>query len=122
MGLIEDAVDLLISECIQDNFLNEERFARAFVRGKHNIKGWGKQRLQRELKWHEVSDYVLRKAMEELDEDEYAERLEVLAQKKWDELKEPNRFKKGKKVVDFLLRKGYESEAVWSIVHGYINE
>lgn len=122
MGLIDEAVELLISECIQDNFLNEERFAMAFVRGKHSIKGWGRKRLERELKLHEVSPYCLRKALEQLDEEEYTERLEDLAQKKWNETKEVNRFKRGKKVVDYLLRRGYESEAVWTLVREYINQ
>lgn len=122
MGLIDEAVDLLISEVIQENYLNEERFARAFVRGKHGIKGWGRKRLERELKHHEVSAYILRKAMEEIDEEAYDEKLETLASKKWEETKEPNRFNKGKKVVDFLIRRGYESDAVWEIVHGFINQ
>lgn len=122
MGLIEEAVDLLISECIQDNFLNEERFAKAFVCGKYSIKGWGRKRLERELKMHEVSEYCMRKAMEQLDEDDYSEKLESLALKKWNQTHETNRFKKGKKVVDHLLRRGYESDAVWTLVRKFINQ
>lgn len=122
MGLITEAVDLLISELIQDNYLSEERFARAFVRGKHRIKGWGRHRLERELRYHEISDYCLRKAMEEIDETSYEETLQSLAEKKWRETKESNQFKRGKKVVDFLLRRGYESEQVWEAVHGLINQ
>ncbi|NVK04266.1 MAG: RecX family transcriptional regulator [Flavobacteriia bacterium] len=122
MGLIEEAVDLLISECIQDNFLNEERFAKAFVRGKHSIKGWGRKRLERELKMNEVSEYCIRKAIEQLDDEAYSEKLEDLARKKWLQTKEPNRFKRGKKVVDHLLRRGYESDAVWTIVRDFINQ
>lgn len=122
MGLIEEAVDLLISECIQDNFLNEERFAKAFVRGKHSIKGWGRKRLERELKMNEVSEYCIRKAMEQLDDEAYSEKLEDLARKKWHQTKESNRFKRGKKVVDHLLRRGYESDAVWTIVREFINQ
>lgn len=121
MGLKEEAVELLISECIQENFLNEERFARAFVRGKHSIKGWGRTRLERELKFHDVSEYVLRKAFSEIDDDAYDEKLHQLAQKRWNELKETNRFVRGKKTVDYLIRRGYESDSVWEIVHGYIN-
>lgn len=121
MGLIEEAVELLLTECIQDNFLNEERFAMAFVRGKFNIKGWGRKRLERELKAHQVSDYCIRKALQQIDEEQYVDTLEELARKKWDSVREPNRFKRGKKVVDFLLRRGFESDAVWSMVHGFIN-
>ncbi len=122
MGLRSEAVELLLSECIQDNFLNEERFAKSFVRGKHNVKGWGRVRLIRELKHHDVSEYVLKKALDELDPEAYDNKLETLALKKWRETSETNRFKKGKKVVDFLLRRGYETDAAWSIVHRFINE
>ncbi|GGH66213.1 MAG: RecX family transcriptional regulator [Bacteroidetes bacterium] len=122
MGLIEDAINLLISECIQENYLNEERFARAFVRGKHKIKKWGRKRLELELKKHEVSDYVMRKAMSEIDDDSYDDQLQELAEKRWNSVTEPNRFKKGKKVVDYLLRRGYESSAVWEVVHSFINQ
>lgn len=121
MGLIEEAANLLISECIQENYLNEERFARAFVRGKHNIKKWGRKRLVLELKHHEISDYVLRAAMSELDDESYDEQLEELAQKRWNAVTEQNAYKKGKKVVDYLLRRGYESDAVWNVVHQLIN-
>lgn len=121
MGLIDEAVDLLISECIQGNFLNEERFATAFVRGKYRIKGWGRKRLERELKHHEVSDYILRKAFAEIDDDAYDEQLETLARKKWNSVKDPNRFTKGRKVVDHMLRRGYESDAVWTLVRGWID-
>lgn len=121
MGLIDDAVDLLISECIQENYLNEERFAKAFVRGKHNIKGWGRKRLELELKRQEVSEYCMRKAMQELEDDAYDDKLESLALKKWNESKGANAFAKGKKVVDFLLRRGYESDKVWDVVRSIMD-
>lgn len=116
MGLISDAVELLISECIEENYLNEERFAMAFVRGKYKFKDWGRQRLERELKFQNVSDYCIRKAMAQLDDEDYDHQLKVLAQKKWDATKDANRFSKGKKVVNFLIRKGYESDKVWEEV------
>lgn len=122
MGLKSESVDLLISEIIEENYLNEERFAMAFVRGKFNIKGWGRSRLERELKMHQVSAYVLNKAMQQIDEEVYADKLESTFEKKWAEVKEPNVFKKGKKVADYLIRRGFESDRVWTLIRERVNE
>lgn len=110
--------DEIIVYLIENNFLNETRFAQAFARGKHNIKKWGRNRIVNELKLRKISSYNIQQALKEIDEDAYKTTFLELAQKQWESTIEKNILKKKKKVTDFILRKGYESE--W--IYNYINE
>jgi regulatory protein len=104
-------------ELIQENYLNEERFARSFVRGKFRIKKWGRIKIKQELYPHELSDYVLKKAFSEIDEDQYIETLEQLREKKENELKTKNPWHRKKQLAVWLMNKGYESDLVWELLN-----
>ncbi len=115
MGMIPAAIDEIIGHLIKENFLNEERFARSFARGKFNIKKWGKKRIINELKQRDITKYNLKLALKEIDEDIYLETLEILAKKRAMQLTETNVFKKRKKLADYLLYRGWESPLVYKI-------
>ena len=83
IGMFQDAQDLIILHLLQENYLNEERFSKAFARGKFNIKKWGRIRISNELKFRNISIYNIKSAMKEIEEAVYFETLETLAQKKW---------------------------------------
>ncbi|MFD1094768.1 regulatory protein RecX [Salegentibacter chungangensis] len=117
MRMIPAAQELIIMRLMQEDFLNEERFARSFVRGKFRIKKWGRVRIKQELKMREISSPVIRMAMTEINEEDYRETLSELAEKKLNSISEPNSFKKKKKLSDFLLRKGYEANLVFDSVN-----
>lgn len=109
-------IDDVIVHLIEHNYLNEERFARAFARGKNRIKHWGKSRIVAELKQRKISATIIKLALTELDENEYDASFLAIAEKKWESLNEPNIMKKRKKFCDFLLRKGYDSEQVYVVM------
>jgi len=113
MNMIPAAQEQIIIQLMQDDFLNEERFARSFVRGKFRIKKWGKIKIKQELKFREISAPVIKNALTEIDQQKYNSTLYELAEKKLRLLKEPDNFKKKRKLADFLLRKGYESNLVY---------
>ena len=69
MRMIPKAIEQIIVDLIQNNYLNEERFAKAYVRGKFSIKKWGKVRLTLELKQRQISKYVIKTALAEIDPD-----------------------------------------------------
>ena len=115
MGMISAAMDEIVGHLIKENFLNEERFARSFARGKFNIKKWGKKRIINELKQRDITKYNLKLALKEIDEDIYLETLEILAKKRAMQLTETNVFKKRKKLADYLLYRGWESPLVYEI-------
>lgn len=116
MGIYGDDLEEIIAELIQDNFLNEERFARSYARGKFNIKKWGRIRIRRELKMRKISDYCLRKAMEEIEETAYIDTLQQLIEKKWAALRDKDKFIKKGKVAKYLAGKGYESGLIWELL------
>ena len=82
LGIYGEDLEEIIVQLISDNFLNEERFARSYARGKFRIKRWGRNRIWQELQKRQISDYCLRKAMEEIDEAEYQKTLWELLEKK----------------------------------------
>jgi regulatory protein len=113
-------VEEMISVLIEENYLNEERFAQHFAGGKFRMKQWGRKRIEYELKQKQISDYCIRKGLKEIDENDYRKTLFRLAEQKWDQLKEEdNIYTRRKKLSDFLVQKGYEytyiSEAVLSV-------
>nr|WP_232804693.1 regulatory protein RecX [Salegentibacter maritimus] len=117
MNMIPAAQEQIIIQLMQEDFLNEERFARSFVRGKFRIKKWGKIKIKQELKFREISSPIIKIALTEIEQEKYTATLYELAEKKLNLLKEPDTFKKKRKLADFLLRKGYESNLVYEVVN-----
>lgn len=116
LGVNSNDADEIIVHLINHNFLNEERFACAFARGKHRIKHWGKTRIINELKQRNISQYNITTALKEITPEEYAETFDVLANRHWESLPERDTLKKRKKFCDYLLRKGFESSLVYEKV------
>ncbi|WP_299217688.1 regulatory protein RecX [uncultured Dokdonia sp.] len=114
MRMIPDAIDIVIGHLIEHNFLNEERFAKAYVRGKFNHKSWGKQRIVRELKQRQISAYNIKTALLEISEEEYISTFNTLSRKRIQQLsKEKDKYKKRKKLADYLLYRGWEGDWVY---------
>ena len=112
LNMIPQACDAIIVHLIENNFLNEERFAQSFARGKFRIKGWGKNRISNELKSRDISKFNINSALKQITEEDYLASFHHLADKQWELTNESNFLKKKRKVADFLLRKGYESNLV----------
>jgi len=116
LGIYGDDLEDIIVELIAESFLNEERFARSFARGKFRMRRWGKIRIKNELKFRKISDYCIRKAMTEIEDDEYLVTLEEVIQKKTRQTKESDSFKAKNKIANYAIGRGFESEKVWQIV------
>ncbi|MAD97478.1 MAG: recombinase RecX [Flavobacteriaceae bacterium] len=110
--LIPEAKEEIIIHLIQENYLNEERFAKSFVRGKHNIKKWGRNRIKKELEFRDISAYSIKKGFQEIEEDDYYNTLLQLAEKKNGLLKETNEYQRKQKLKNFLFNKGYEYDLI----------
>jgi regulatory protein len=115
MRMIPAACEQIIIKLMQENFLNEERYARSFVRGKFRIKKWGRIKIKQELKFKEISAPIIKIALTEIDEIEYSKTLYELAEKKDNLIKESDPFKKRKKLSAYLLQKGFESHLVYQV-------
>ena len=105
--------DEIISILITENYLNEERFAIQYAGGKFRMKYWGKNKIKQALKFKQVSDYCIKKALKEIDDVQYEKTFQKLAEQKLKTLKsEKNIFVKRRKLHDFLLQKGFENDLV----------
>ncbi len=121
MQMIPQASEQIIWKLIEGNFLNEERFAMAYVRGKFRIKKWGKRRLVSELKKRQISKYIINKALNQISEDDYKATFETLAERKATSIFGSSKLKKKKKLADYLLYRGWEPHLVYEKVNQLFN-
>ena len=113
LGLYKKEAEELLSQLIEEGYLNEERFAIQFAGGRFRIKQWGKKKIEQALKEKQISSYCIKKAIAQIDEADYRKTLQRLCTKKWEQLEgEKNIFTKKRKLQDYLLQKGYEYEMV----------
>lgn len=115
-GLRSDEVEELISDLIQNNFLNEERFARSYALGKFRMKQWGRIKIKMGLKAKKVSDKLIVKALKELDDDDYMDTLSAVLTKKAAQIREPDSFKRKNKLVQYGLMRGYEDDLIFDVL------
>ncbi len=120
-GLHQKEVEELISELITDNFINEERFAITYARGKFRMKQWGRIKIKQHLKLKKVSDYCIKKAINLLPEDDYISTIHMLIQKKSKELKEKDPYILQNKVARYIASKGFEQDLVWEEIRRFDN-
>lgn len=118
MRMIPEAIDLIMNHLIQENYLNETRFAQSFARGKFKNKYWGKNRIVNELKQRDISAFNIKIALQEIPENEYLSTFEALVEKRRKQLiPEKNIIKKKKKLADYLFYRGWEASLVWDKIN-----
>lgn len=117
-GLRKQMVEESIAQLIEEDYLNEERFAIQFAGGKFRMKQWGRVKIKHALQQKQVSTYCINKAMKEIDKADYEKTLHKLAGQKWNSIKGEgvNGFVKMSKTTDYLLQKGYEAELIKKMV------
>ena len=112
LGVRTNDHDEIIASLIDEDYLNEERFAIQFAGGKFRMKQWGKKKILYALREKKVSDYSIKKALAEINEDDYLVVLKKLAEEKYNLLKDEQHMDRKKKTIDYLIQKGYEYENV----------
>ena len=115
-GLKTNDVENIIAQLVNENFINEERFAVAFAGGKFRIKRWGKVKIKQELKAKRVSDYCIKKGLAVIDNTEYINTLKKVLTLKAKSITEKNFLKKKQKLVRYALSKGYEQDIVFDLL------
>lgn len=116
LGVRRSDHDEIIAALIEEDYLNEERFAIAFTRGKFRMNQWGRVKIKAALKQKKISDYCINKALKQIDEKEYLQLLKKLAEKRYASLKSEQWLVRKKKTIDYLLQKGFEGELVREVV------
>ena len=113
MGLYEEDVENIIVNLISDNFLNEERFAKAYVRGKFRMKDWGKIKIVQHLKAKRISAPLIKIALKEIDYDEYLAKLDTIILKKVGDQLHKLTMNDKAKIVRYMQSKGYENDLIF---------
>lgn len=112
----------IIQWLMEENYLNDQRFACSFARGKFAYNHWGKQRISAELKNRQIDPLYITEAIELIDEGDYHDAALMLARKKWKDIREKDPFIKKQKTAAYLASKGFELDMVWKIVEKIQNE
>ncbi len=118
----QEKTEWIIGELISEGYINEERFAKTFARGKFNIKSWGKQKIIAELKRRNISDYCIKQALSEINEENYIRRLDDVAAKWLEKHKNETVITRKQKLFRYLSSKGYQSDEVWDFINKRIIE
>jgi regulatory protein len=111
-----ETLEQIIAELIADDFINEERFAKAYVSGKFRIKRWGKIKIVKELKYRQISTYSIDKALKQIDYDEYLQTLNAILEKKARTITTKDPWERRKKLTAFATQKGYEYEVIKEVM------
>ena len=112
LGVWKRDHDEIIATLIEENYLNEERFAIAYAGGKFRIKRWGRVKIKYELKQKRVSEYCIKKALKQIDESNYIDKLTKLAIEKYQSLKGEQYLIRKKKTIDYLVGRGFELDLI----------
>ena len=113
----EKTAEKIISSLKEDDFLNDERFARLFTSGKFRIKRWGKNKIRAELRMKKIEEGIISNALASIDEHNYEETMKFLMRKKERELKGAKTKDDNAKIFRFLLSKGFESHLVLQLLN-----
>lgn len=115
--LIPEAKDEILLYLIQERYLDEERFVRSYIRGKFYMKHWGRYKIQLNLKQKQISEKLISRCWDEIDDNDYKKTIRSFIEKQQDSIKEANTFKKKNKIIKFLISKGFEYEVILDVMH-----
>lgn len=113
--LIPEAKEEILLYLIRENYLNEERFTRSYIRGKFNMKKWGRNKIKIHLKQKGITEKLIMKCMDEIDEEDYLDSMKNIWEKYCEKLKGLKDYQKKSKATSYLISRGYEYELLSDI-------
>lgn len=116
LGLRKAVVEQLISQLIEEDYLNEERYAKLFVGGYFRQKKWGINKIIYALRQKKLSEYNIKKGLKEIDQEEYEKTATKLVKAKWTLLKQEQYINRESKTMAYLMQKGYEPALIQTII------
>ncbi|ASK32733.1 recombinase RecX [Chryseobacterium sp. T16E-39] len=114
--LIPEAKEEILLYLLQENYLNEERFTRSYIRGKFYIKHWGRNKIRINLKQKQISEKLINACFDEIDEDDYVKTIRKNFEDYYSKLKEPKEYQRKSKTIKYLMGKGFEYEMILQII------
>ncbi len=117
-GLYGNQVEEFIAMLISENYINESRFAQAYVSGKFRIKRWGRNKITQQLNLKRVSPYCIKEGLKEIDEEEYEKTVsQLIDKKKHDYRSEKNPYLLKNKIAKYVMTRGFEGDLVWNLLN-----
>lgn len=117
-NLIPEAKDELMLYLLRENFLNEERFTRSYIRGKFYQKNWGRAKIRINLLKKQVPEKLIQQCFDEIDDSDYHETVRKLYDNYYTKVTAQNEFQKKSKTIRYLLGKGFEYEVITAVLDG----
>ncbi|WP_372774901.1 regulatory protein RecX [Mangrovibacterium sp.] len=121
-GLDDRETDSVMQRLFEEKYLDEERFARSYVRDKFRFNQWGRVKIAYHLKAERISSVVIQSALEEIIDDDYRETIRKLMQEKIRKTKAANSYDLRAKVFRFAQSRGFESDLIFSIFDQLVND
>lgn len=115
--LIPEAKDEIFLYLIKENYLNEERFTRSYIRGKFYIRHWGRNKIRINLKQKGITEKLISKSMDEIDADDYEKTINKIYEDYFSKQKGLKEYQKKSKTIRYLISKGFEYELVWNVIN-----
>ena len=110
--LIPEAKEEILLYLMKENYLNEERFTRSYIRGKFYMKSWGRNKIRNHLKFKDVPEKLINSCFDEIDEDDYQKTLAKLFHNYYEKIKGLQVYQKNAKTIKYLLGRGFEYEEI----------
>ncbi|WP_375181743.1 regulatory protein RecX [Chryseobacterium sp.] len=110
--LIDEAKEEILLYLMKENYLNEERFTRSYIRGKFYIKHWGKTKIKIHLKQKQISDKLINLCFDEIDEDDYNKTIRRIYQDYYDKQSGLKEYQRKAKTIKYLMSRGFEYEKI----------
>ncbi len=114
--LIPEAKEEILLYLMRENYLNEERFTRSYIRGKFYMKSWGRNKIKNHLKFKDVPEKLINSCFNEIDNDDYHKTLHKLYADYYGKVKDSQPYQKKSKTIKYLLGKGFEYEEIKEII------
>ena len=115
-GMRKTEVEEVLSFLIENNYLNEERFAVQFAGGKFRMKQWGRKKIQYELQQKGISTFLIKLSLRQIEDEQYLATLHKLAEKKWLSTKGEHYLTRQAKTYNYLLQKGFETALISKVI------
>ncbi len=115
--LIEEAKEEIMLYLLKENYLNEERFTRSYIRGKFYIKHWGRNKIKINLKQKQISEKLINSCFNEIDETDYEATLRKIYEDYFSKQKGLKEYQKKAKTIKYLLGRGFEYENILNVLN-----
>lgn len=116
LGVKGETLEKILGQLIEEGFLDEERFARSYARGKFRQNLWGKQKIVLELTRRQIGSYLQKKAMEEIDDKDYRDALIELLRKKKESFHRFPEAEQRIRLFKFALQRGFEADLIYECI------